>query len=444
MKKREYKISIDEKSEILDQVIWRKITELIAWELIWVSDRQIRNLLKAYKEYWKKWLEHWLKWRESNHHMKEEKEKVIKDVMKQERLKWCKPIFVAEKLQEVYKIDVSKETVRKIMIENFLRVKRWERKKYEYRIRRPRREYYWEMVQFDGSYHKRIGLKEDEYCLLLAIDDATWKIMDMRIWDNEWYESVVKFWIGYIIKNWVPKSIYLDKFSTYKVNHKKATETKDVRANFDRSMRKIWCKLISANSPQAKWRVERMNQTLQDRLIHELIFEWISDVETANKYIQDVYIPKYNKKFGVIAQKEWNVHRELKKEEISNMKWIFAKEELRSLWYDYIIQYKKHFYQTEISKEYTIYPKKQLLVAETLTWEIRIYAGNNYEEKVVKYKELDYTTVKISRAKYYGEKHRIERERALQAMKQRKEDKFRESKKKQAYRKAKRLIDKFM
>lgn len=443
MKEKRFKVSMQEKVRILNKVIDKQITELAAWELIWVSDRQIRNLLKAYKEYWEAWLQHWLKWKRSNHHLKQEKEDKIKDVMKEERLKWCKPIFVTEKLNEIYWVKVSKETVRKLMIENFCWIKRW-KKKYEYRVRRARRDYYWEMIQFDWSYHKWIGSDEEEYCLLVAIDDATWKIVDMTIWDNEWYESVVKFRIEYIRKYWVPRSIYLDKFATYKVNnHKKATDTRELRTYFDKSMNKLGCSLISANSPQAKWRVERANQTLQDRLIHELIFEWIKDIKEANKYIQEIFIPKYNEKFWIIAGKEWNLHRELTEEEKENMKWIFAKEEIRSLWYDYIIQYKKHFYQTEISNEYTIYPKKRLLVAVTIEWEMRIYAWNNCKEKLVKYKEVDYNEVKINRAKYFWEKRRIENEMRKQRDKQRKDTRFIESKKKQAYWKVKRLLDKF-
>lgn len=436
------KVSLQEKVRILNQVIDKQITELVAWELLWVSDRQIRNLLKAYKEYWELWLEHWLKWRKSNNHLKQDKENVIKDVMKEDRLKWCKPIFITEKLNEVYWVEVSKETVRKLMIENFCWTKKW-KKKYEYRVRRTRRNYYWEMIQFDWSYHKWIWLEDEEYCLLVAIDDATWKIIHMELWDNEWYESVVKFWTKYILKHWVPRSIYLDKYATYKVNnHSKATDTKDLRTNFDRSMNKLWCSLITANSPQAKWRVERANQTLQDRLIHELIFEWIVNIENANKYIQETFIKKYNEKFWVIAMKKWNLHRKVTEEEKWNMKWIFAKEELRSLWYDYIIQYKKHFYQTEISKEYSIYPKKRLLVAETIDWEMRIYAWNNSKEKLVNYKELDYNTVRVNRAKYFWERRRIENERIKQEIEKRKNERFAKSKQKQAYWKAKRLLDK--
>ena len=168
-----------------------------------------------------------------------------------------------------------------------------------------------------------------------------------------------------MLLNWVPHSIYLDKFSTYKVNHPKATDTKKLRTHFDKGMRKLGSKLISAHSPEAKWRVEKCNATLQDRLVWELRLAKISTVEEANKFIKEVYISKFNKQFWVKAQKKGNMRRKLTEDEIKNLKWIFSKESLRSLGRDYIIQYKNKFYQIADSKDYTVYPKKQLLVTDS-------------------------------------------------------------------------------
>jgi hypothetical protein len=432
---------MEERAKVLDCVIEWKITEVQAWIELWVSDRQIRNLLKSYKIYGEEWLVHWLVWRRWNHRLTPEKEKVIQDIIIDEDFRGCKPIFITEKLDEIYWISVSKESVRERMIQNHVRIKR-EKKSHIYRIKRPRKEYYWEMSQFDWSHHRWLESVDEEYCLLLDIDDATGRIMHAKLTDNEWYENVAKFWQERIIEHWVPRNIYLDKFSTYKVNHKKATNTKDVRTNFDRSIRKLWWNLISANSPQAKWRVERCNGTLQDRLIKELRLVKITNVVEANKYIKEQYISKYNSKFWVESTKEGDVHIKINQEQIENLDRIFAKEELRSLWNDYIIQYKKNFYQIKPSKEYSIYPKKRLLVAKTLDWRIHIHAWKTVEEKLVNYELLDYKTVKCKRAKYYWEKHRIENERAKQLIQQRKKEKHRISKQKQIHYRVQRLISK--
>ncbi len=276
----------------------------------------------------------------------------------------------------------------------------------------------------------------------MDIDDATGKIRHIKLCENEWYECVANFWMEDILLNGVPKSIYLDKFSTYKVNHKKAVRTKDVRTNFDKALMKLWCNLISAHSPQAKWRVEKCNATLQQRLIRELRLAKIKTVKEANEFIKDIFIPKFNKKFWVKAKKRWNVSRKLEESEKKNIKWIFARNALRVLGNDYIIQYKNNFYQIEDSKDYTVYPRKDLLVAEDSNKNIRIYAWDTSENMLVNYEQINTYEVKINRSKYRWKKKRIEKERAKQARELRKEQKHKESKKKQNHYKAQRLIDK--
>ena len=432
---------MQERVKVLDRVLEWKITEIQAWIELWISDRQVRNLLKSYQTYGEEWLVHWLVGRCWNRRLTSEKEQIIQDVIMDEDFRGCKPIFITEKLDEVYWVRVSKETVRERMIQNNVRIKR-DKKSHTYRIRRPRKEYYGEMSQFDWSYHRWLESVDKEYCLLLDVDDATGKIMHAKLVGNEWYENVVKFWQERMVKHWVPRNIYLDKFATYKVNHKRATNIKDVRTNFDRSIRKLWWNLITANSPQAKWRVEKCNSTLQDRLVKELRLAKISSIGEANKYIREQYISKYNNRFWVKATKEGDVHIELSQEQIESLDRTFAKEELRSLWNDYIIQYKNNFYQTKLSKEYTIYPKKRLLVAQTLDWRVNIHAWKTTKEKLVNYELLDYNTVKRNRAKYYWEKHRVEKERAKQLIQQRKEERHRTSKQKQIHYRVQRLIAK--
>lgn len=92
--------------------------------------------------------------------------------------------------------------------------------------------------------------------------------------------------------------MYLDKFATYKVNYPTATDTSDVVTQFGRVAKGLGISLIFANSPQAKGRVERMNSTLQDRLVKELRFANICTIQEANVYLKDIFIPNFNKKFG--------------------------------------------------------------------------------------------------------------------------------------------------
>ena len=396
--------------------------------------------MKKYKKHWELWLIHWLAWKIWNRHISEWDRAIIIDVIRQDDFKGCKPIFIDEKLEETYWIHVSKETVRNIMIAEKVR-ENGTKKHHIYRMKRPRKDSYWEMSQFDWSYHKWFEERGEELCLLLDVDDATWNIMHAKLWENEWYKCVVEFRWERMKIHGVPRSIYLDKFSTYKVNHSKAVNTKDVRTNFDRSMRKLWCNLISAHSPEAKWRVERCNYTLQDRLVKELRLAKISTIDEANKFIRNIFIPKYNKQFWVKAKKLWNVHIVLTEEQIKNLDWIFAREVLRSLWNDYVIQYKNKFYQIEQSEAYVVYPKKSLLVAETIGGNVRIYAWKTSEEKTVIFREIDYNTTKRNRAIYRSQKHKLEKDRLRQHEIERKRTKHQLSKEKQKHYKIQRLID---
>lgn len=115
--------------------------------------------------------------------------------------------------------------------------------------------------------------------------------------------------------------MYLDKFATYKVNYPTATDTSDVVTQFGRVAKELGISLIFANSPQAKGRVERMNGTLQDRLVKELRFANICTIQEANVYLKEIFIPNFNKQFGKVAKNpKGNLHTPLspKEKDIEN------------------------------------------------------------------------------------------------------------------------------
>jgi hypothetical protein len=113
---------------------------------------------------------------------------------------------------------------------------------------------------------------------------------------------------------------------------------------------------------------------LQERLVNELKLLKISTVDEANKYLKETFIPKYNELFAVAAKQETDLHQPISQENKNQLLRIFAKKEERTLANDYIIQYKKRCFQIEkpINNEYLIYPKKHLIVHETIEHELRI------------------------------------------------------------------------
>lgn len=182
---------------------------------------------------------------------------------------------ITKKLAENHSIIISYGTTRLWMIEEKLWTPR-KQKQTTYRAWQPRKEYFGELQQFDGSYHywfedRLVDLNGDplEVCLLASIDDATGKITKAAFLANEGVVAVFTFWQEYVGSLGKPLAIYLDKFSTYKINHKAATDNKDLLTQFQRAMRGLRVEIIPANSPQAKGRVERLFKTLQDRLVKE-------------------------------------------------------------------------------------------------------------------------------------------------------------------------------
>lgn len=295
------------------------------------------------------------------------------------------------------------------------------------------------MIQYDGSYHHWFEERlDEEFCLLVAIDDATGKLMQLWMSDNEWWVNTIVFWIRYILRRWVPESIYVDRFATYKVNNKKATDDRELVTQFERCLRKLWCKLIKANSPQAKWRVERSNQTLQDRMVKMMRLDWISDIDSANKRMEEVYIPRHNKKFWVKSEISWDKHRILTKEEKDVLKRTFSLEETRVVQRDYVIQYKNRFYQLQPEWITRMYTKSRCIIQETMDWEIQVLAN----EKIIPYIEIDAKGRKLEQAilrwNIYQQKLEKTREKEIR----RDEERHIISKQIQARARAEKLIEK--
>jgi hypothetical protein len=94
-----------------------------------------------------------------------------------------------------------------------------------------------------------------------------------------------------------------------------------------------------------------MNQTLQDRLVKELRENNISDIETANKYLKEVFLAKFNKKFMVKARSEANLHTNLRTDEIDKLDQIFSEHKTRKVANDYTIKFENKYYQLYKSED---------------------------------------------------------------------------------------------
>ena len=331
---------------IINNLILGKIDMSQAMKMLDLSKRQVKCLRKRTREKGTEGIIHQGRGKRSNRKISDDLREKTEKLLK-EKYPDFGPKFAMEKLRDNHDILHSKETVRMMMVNLGLRKVRRRKGNGEYRAWRPRKEYFGEMQQFDGSYHKWFEERSGEHCLLASIDDATGRITKAVFAKNEGVKEVSRFWKEYVEEHGKPASVYLDKFSTYKVNHKNATDNHELLTRFEGMTRRIGIKLITAHSPEAKGRIERLFKTLQDRLVKEMRLLSISNPEEGNRFLKNIFISAFNKQFGVAPSKEGNVHRQLSPVEKENLPSLFSVRNTRKVSNDFCVQYENQWIQLE-------------------------------------------------------------------------------------------------
>ncbi len=363
---RETRISMKESERIvvLDNLVSKRIKQKHAGMQLGLSIRQVRRIVKRYKRDGIVGLIHQSRGRVGNKAMKEEKKEKIIGLLKQHYADFG-PTLAAEKLLERDGIQVSEEKVRLLMIEQGL----WKAKQkkqvviHTYRERRP---CVGELVQLDGSPHRWFEQRGDPCTLIAYIDDATSKIMDGAFMDYEGTFTLFTTTEHYLKTHGKPISLYVDKHSTFKINRQATVEEelKDMlpQSQFARAMEQLRIELICANSPQAKGRVERLFETLQDRLVKELRLADISTEEEGTTYFRDVYIPKHNAKFAVTPKDLTDMHKVLLPSD--DLERILTVQTQRVISNTLVVQHKNMRYQLDTKGAYQYLLRKQTILVE--------------------------------------------------------------------------------
>lgn len=350
-----------------------------------ISSRQVRRKLKAYRLHGAKSLIHKGRGKESNRKINQKKiNKAIKLINK--NYKDFGPTFAHEKLTEIHKLKLSVETLRQAMISHGI----WKakpRKAPRIHQMRQRRDCFGELIQIDGSPHDWFeGRGNIGVCTLLVyIDDATSKLLHLEFVKSESMLSYFRATKHYLENYGKPLAFYSDKHGVFRINNSKngsaSSNDEHGLTQFGRATKELDIKLIFANTPQAKGRVERANSTLQDRLVKEMRLLGISTIEKANKYLAK-YIEIHNQKFSVKAKEKTNMHRDLTKQEKKDLDKIFSIKDKRVLTKNLICQYKNTQYQIQTNRPTYAMIHALVIVRENMKGKISIeYKG----------KELDYT-----------------------------------------------------
>lgn len=366
--------------DIIKQLIEGQINGTDASKQIGVSLRHIKRLKLKVKEKGVEGLIHANRGKKGNRRLDDDTIVRAEKCLKEKYYDFG-PTLASEKLEEKHSIKTNKESIRQMMIRLGLwkpKPRKSGKKHYSWRARKDNPG---ELEQFDGSYHIWFG--DDESCLLLAVDDANGKITHAEFDYHEGIVPVFNFWLKYFEKHGFPLSIYLDKFSTYKINHKNAVDNTDWMTQFQRAMSQVGIKPITAHSPQAKGRVERMFETLQDRLVKELRLAGVTTIKEANEFLVE-YIPNFNAKFAVIPARNKDLHKKPIKEIKEKLPQIFSIQNTRVVMNDYTVRFENNYYQLDEVQPTTVYKKDRVIIEKHLNGEVKI----NLKDKYLNFKVL--------------------------------------------------------
>lgn len=219
------------------------------------------------------------------------------------------PTFAAEKLDVCEGLKISKETLRHWMMEAGI----WKgrsRKQARIHQSRERRPRFGELIQIDGSHHDWFEGRGPKCCLLVFIDDATSRIIGLHFETAETTLGYMTLIEQHLKTYGRPLAYYSDKHSIFKTTREKCVDRRLQATQLHRALQTLQIELICAHSSQAKGRVERVNQTLQDCLIKEMRLRGINNIEAGNAFVPE-FILTFNRKFSIPPEHPDDAHRPL-------------------------------------------------------------------------------------------------------------------------------------
>jgi len=363
------------KYDIIKKVLNKELNGTEAAKLLNLTPRHIRRLKKKVDNDGIRALAHGNRGKPGNRRIPDNERKKIA-VLINRKYPDFGPTLATEKLAELDKIKRSRGAIRSIMIKEEI-WKPKQKKKETHREWRQRKASKGELVQYDGSYEHWFEDRGGEVCLLASIDDA-----DSEVWarfdEHEGVEPTFNYWRDYSELFGKPNAIYVDKFSTYSMNHKLAKENSDTLTQFERAAKELNIGIIHAHSPQAKGRVEKLFKTLQDRLIKELRLQNISTIKEANEFLEKTFLPKFNAKFMVIPRSRANLHKKLNEQEKKKLDSIFSRQYQKVVMNDFTVSHKKNCYQLEKIQPVTICKRDIVTIEERMDQTIQIRLRGKY------------------------------------------------------------------
>ena len=374
--------------KVLERLLCGVISFSDAAASLGVTSRQLRRLKTKYVQEGEEGLIHGNRGRKPKHTLSEElKREVIR--LYEENYYDSNFCHYSQLLQEYEEIALSPSSVRRILKSAGKEGKRPQKrrpKKHQPRARRKQAGMLW---QIDATPYEWLGNDFGSFALHAAIDDATGIVVGAAFTQNECMEGYSATMRQGIVRYGIPLALYSDKHTIFRSPNEKLTideelDGQEVRlSNFGKALAELCIEHIKANTPQAKGRIERLWETLQDRLPVELRLLGVKNIEEANKALP-IVLERHNRQYQVSAAESGDAYSPLP--EGMKLEYVFAKRETRKIGSGNEITYKNGTY-VPIENRYCFEARTTVEIRETFRGEVILW----HKGQVVQFRKIERT-----------------------------------------------------
>jgi transposase len=389
--------------EVVRKLDEKRMRQGTAAGILGMGVRQVKRLLRAYRRDGAAGLVSKQRGKPSHHQLDRVMERAALNLLKG-RYADFGPTLAHEKLVEREGLKISLGSVRKLMIVEGL----WKAKKarkVEAHPMRERRACVGELEQMDGTDHDWFEGRSERCTLLVMIDDASGRLGALSFVEEESFFGYCGLLRQYVGVHGRPAGLYTDKHGIFRINIPNASQS-DNLTQFGRAMQSLEIPILCANTPQAKGRVERVNETLQDRLVKEMRLRGINNMEQGNAYLPE-FMDDFNTRFAVQPRSSLDAHRPVL--EAQNLDQIFTWQESRTISKNLTIQFKNTVYQIQTDRPTYALHKAQVTICQDARENVAIlYKGQpldytifhkqERQAEVVTAKQIDHALLNQSKA----------------------------------------------
>lgn len=378
--------------KVLNLTISGKMSRKQAAEVMGISVRHTKRLVAGYRREGAAALAHGNRGRKPAHALREDVREKVTELARSKYTGFNFSHFT-ELLEEREDTRLSRSTVRRILLKGGLRSPR-RRKAPKHRSRRARFAQEGMLLQIDGSPHDWLEGRGSPFCLIGAIDDATGKVPYAHFQEREDSRGYFKMLREITARYGIPLALYHDRHSIFEVTPnnlptlEEQLEGKNPKTQFERLMKELGITSISANSPQAKGRIERLWNTFQDRLTSELRLAQAKTLDEANLVLAG-FLARFNRKFAVKATEPGLAYRKVrdgfKAEE------YFCYKHPRTVGTDNVVCFGPHRLQILPSPDRASYARCKVQVYEGLDGDLTVY----HEGKLLASRKASLESIKL-------------------------------------------------